>query len=144
MPPYLAAAFWLARVLVLDNIRKAIGVHRARLLITGAAPTSPDLIRWYMALGLEMVEVWGQTESGGISTSNPIGRVQARLDRHAVAANGGQGFAGRRAAGARPVGVHGLPEPAGENRRDACATAGCTPAMSGAWTTTATSTSPTG
>src|SRR5256885_5763492 len=37
-------AFWLARVLVLDNIRKAIGVHRARLLITGAAPTSPDLI----------------------------------------------------------------------------------------------------
>jgi long-chain acyl-CoA synthetase len=42
-------------------------------LITGAAPTSPDLIRWYMALGLEMVEVWGQTESGGISTTNPLG-----------------------------------------------------------------------
>jgi long-chain acyl-CoA synthetase len=76
VPAHLAAAFWLARVLVLDNIRKAIGVHRARLLITGAAPTSPDLIRWYMALGLEMVEVWGQTESGGISTSNPIGAVK--------------------------------------------------------------------
>ena len=73
---YLAAAFWLARVLVLNNIRKAIGVHRARLLITGAAPTSPDLIRWYMALGLEMVEVWGQTEFGGISTSNPIGAAK--------------------------------------------------------------------
>jgi long-chain acyl-CoA synthetase len=73
VPPHLAAAFWLARVLVLNNIRKAIGVHRARLLITGAAPTSPDLLRWYMALGLEMVEVWGQTEGGGISTSNPIG-----------------------------------------------------------------------
>ena len=80
-------AFWLARVLVLDNIRKAIGVHRARLLITGAAPTSPDLMRWYMALGLEMVEVWGQTESGGISTSNPIGARQAGLDRHAAAAD---------------------------------------------------------
>jgi long-chain acyl-CoA synthetase len=76
VPTYLAAAFWLARVLVLDNIRKAIGVHRARLLITGAAPISPDLLRWYMALGLEMVEVWGQTESGGISTSNPIGRTR--------------------------------------------------------------------
>jgi len=76
VPPYLAAAFWLARVLVLNNIRKAIGVHRARLLITGAAPTSPDLIRWYMALGLEMVEVWGQTECGGIATSNPISRVK--------------------------------------------------------------------
>jgi long-chain acyl-CoA synthetase len=73
VPPHLAAAFWLARVLVLNNIRKAIGVHRARLLITGAAPTSPDLLRWYMALGLEMIEVWGQTEGGGISTSTPIG-----------------------------------------------------------------------
>jgi long-chain acyl-CoA synthetase len=73
VPAHLAAAFWFARILVLNNIRRAIGVHRARLLITGAAPTSPDLIRWYMALGLEMVEVWGQTESGGISTSNPIG-----------------------------------------------------------------------
>jgi len=76
VPAHLGLAFWLARVLVLNNIRRAIGVHRARLLITGAAPTSPDLIRWYMALGLEMVEVWGQTESGGISTSNPIGRVK--------------------------------------------------------------------
>jgi long-chain acyl-CoA synthetase len=76
VPPHLRAAFWLARVLVLDNIRKAIGVHRARLLITGAAPISPDLLRWYMALGLEMIEVWGQTESGGISTSVPIGRMK--------------------------------------------------------------------
>jgi long-chain acyl-CoA synthetase len=76
VPAHLSAAFALARALVLDNIRKAIGVHRARLLITGAAPTSPDLIRWYMALGLEMVEVWGQTESGGISTTNPLGAVK--------------------------------------------------------------------
>ena len=28
VPPHLSAAFWLARVLVLNNIRKAIGVHR--------------------------------------------------------------------------------------------------------------------
>ena len=41
-----------------------------------------------MALGLEMVEVWGQTESGGISTSNPIGGREAGLDRQATAAHG--------------------------------------------------------
>jgi long-chain acyl-CoA synthetase len=76
VPAHLGVAFWLARVLVLNNIRKAIGVHRSRLLVTGAAPISPDLLRWYMALGLEMVEVWGQTESGGISTTNPIGRTK--------------------------------------------------------------------
>ena len=76
VPAHLSLAFWLARLAVLNNIRKAIGVHRARLLLTGAAPTSPDLIRWYMALGLEMVEVWGQTECGGIATSNPLRAVK--------------------------------------------------------------------
>ncbi len=76
VPAWLRLAFWLARVLVLDNVRKLIGVHRARLLITGAAPISPDLIRWYMALGLDMAEVWGQTESCGAVTGN--GRQRAR------------------------------------------------------------------
>ncbi len=76
VPAGLAAIFWLARLLVLNNIRRMIGVHRARVLITGAAPISPDLVRWYMALGLEMVEVWGQTESCGAITSNVAGKVK--------------------------------------------------------------------
>jgi len=76
VPLGLRIAFRLARLLVLDNARRAIGVHRARLLITGAAPISPDLVRWYMALGLEMVEVWGQTECCGAVTGNPRGAVK--------------------------------------------------------------------
>ena len=76
VPATLEFAFWLARLLVLNNVRKVIGVHRTRLCITGAAPISPDLIRWYMALGVEMYEVWGQTESCGAITSNPAGRVK--------------------------------------------------------------------
>ena len=67
---------WLARVLVLNNVRKSIGIHRSRFLVTGAAPISPDLVRWYMALGVPMLEVWGQTESGGGSTGMPIGRIK--------------------------------------------------------------------
>jgi long-chain acyl-CoA synthetase len=76
VPAWLRVAFWLARLLVLDNVRKVIGVHRARACITGAAPISPDLVRWYMALGVEMYEVWGQTESCGAITANPEGRVK--------------------------------------------------------------------
>jgi len=76
IPPGLALAFWLARVLVLNNVRRVIGVHRARALITGAAPISPDLLRWYMALGLDMAEVWGMTESCGAVTANPAGRAK--------------------------------------------------------------------
>ncbi len=67
----LKAQFWLARALVLNNVRKLIGVHRARFLVTGAAPISPDLVKWYMALGLPMLEVWGMTETCGASTGVP-------------------------------------------------------------------------
>jgi long-chain acyl-CoA synthetase len=76
IPLALRAAFRLARLFVLDNVRKLIGVHRGRVLATGAAPISPDLLRWYMALGLEMVEVWGMTETCGAGTANPIGRTK--------------------------------------------------------------------
>ena len=53
----------------LNNVRRFIGIARCRFLMTGAAPIAPDLIRWYLALGLPMLEAWGQTESAGISTS---------------------------------------------------------------------------
>jgi len=68
--------FALARRLALDNVRKLIGIHRARFLVTGAAPISPDLVRWYLALGVPMVEVWGMTESCGASTYTPATRIK--------------------------------------------------------------------
>jgi long-chain acyl-CoA synthetase len=84
--------FAVARWLALNNARKIIGIHRARLLLTGAAPISPDLIRWYLALGVPMVEGWAQTESCALGTimkpdavrPGTIGRaatgVQVRVD----------------------------------------------------------------
>ncbi len=69
-------AHWLARALVLNNVRKLIGIHRSRMLITGAAPISPDLVRWYMALGVPMLEVWGMTETGSVAVGTPIERIK--------------------------------------------------------------------
>ncbi len=66
--PVLKFKFELARLLALNNVRKMIGIHRARALLSGAAPISPELIRWYLALGIPMLEGWGQTESGGLGT----------------------------------------------------------------------------
>ncbi|MGZ5250366.1 MAG: AMP-dependent synthetase/ligase [Caldimonas sp.] len=68
--------FLIARKLALDNVRKLIGVHRARFCVTGAAPISPDLVRWYLALGVPMVEVWGMTESCGAATYTPAARIK--------------------------------------------------------------------
>jgi long-chain acyl-CoA synthetase len=76
VPGLLKAQFRVARWLAIDNVRKTIGIHRARLLITGAAPIAPDLIRWYLALGVPMVEGWGQTECAGGATFTPPARLR--------------------------------------------------------------------
>ena len=76
VPGSLKAQFTLARWLALDNVRKLIGIHRARVLLTGAAPIAPDLIRWYLALGVPMAEAWGQTECGGGATFVPVTRLR--------------------------------------------------------------------
>ncbi len=68
--------FRLARWLALDNVRKLIGIHRARFLVTGAAPISPELVKWYLALGVPMLEVWGMTETCGASTGVPASRIK--------------------------------------------------------------------
>ena len=74
--PVLKFKFELARVLALNNVRKMIGIHRARALLSGAAPISPDLIRWYLALGIPMLEGWGQTESGALGTFTTPDRMK--------------------------------------------------------------------
>jgi long-chain acyl-CoA synthetase len=66
----------LAYRLVFRNIRRMIGLDRCKMALTGAAPIAPDLIRWYMALGLDMREVYGQTENCGVATAMPADQIK--------------------------------------------------------------------
>jgi long-chain acyl-CoA synthetase len=72
----LRLAYRLADFVALDNIKRSLGLHRARGAATGAAPIAPDLIRWYMALGIDMREVYGQTENTGLATAMPPDRIK--------------------------------------------------------------------
>ena len=65
-------AYWLA----LSNVRKMIGIDRARFLVTGAAPISPELVKWYLAVGVPMLEVWGMTETCGAATGIPADHIK--------------------------------------------------------------------
>ena len=64
---------FLAEKLVFQNLKVMLGLDRARIMFTGAAPVSPDLIRWYRAIGLDLYELYGQTECSGITSSNRDG-----------------------------------------------------------------------
>jgi long-chain acyl-CoA synthetase len=70
-PLSLRLANRLAYRLVFRNIRRMIGLDRCRIAFTGAAPIAPDLIRWYLALGIDLREVYGQTENCGVATLMP-------------------------------------------------------------------------
>ncbi len=59
----------LADRFVLRNIKKLLGLDRAHSAASGAAPISPSLLKWYLAVGLPIDELWGQTELGIITTT---------------------------------------------------------------------------
>jgi len=66
----LAYRFW--DFAVLANLRRMIGLDRLRRGTTGAAPISPDLLRWYQAIGVKVLEGYGMTESSGVISVNSI------------------------------------------------------------------------
>lgn len=61
------AKYALAYVTVFRALKNAIGLTRCRVAFTGAAPISPEVIRFFRTMGVPLVEIYGMTEtSGGI------------------------------------------------------------------------------
>ncbi len=58
--------------LVLKNLRRMLGLARIRRAISGAAPISPDLLRWFRAIGVNLLEGYGQTEGSGVTSVNTL------------------------------------------------------------------------
>ncbi len=57
--------------LLRNKIRKGLGLHRADLLFTGAAPTPDPLKDWFRQFGFVLREVYGMTENCGGCTVMP-------------------------------------------------------------------------
>jgi long-chain acyl-CoA synthetase len=62
--------------LVLARVRAAIGLDRCQYASSAAAPLPVDVAEFFAALGLPLVEVWGMTETSGVATGNPPGRLK--------------------------------------------------------------------
>ncbi|MCM0676592.1 AMP-binding protein [Micromonospora phytophila] len=57
-------------------LRERIGVRRVRYAASGAAPIAPEVLRFFMGIGVPMHEVYGMTENSAIATGNRPGRVR--------------------------------------------------------------------
>jgi len=72
----LRLAYALARLTVLAPLCHRVGLDRARIALSAAAPISPEVLRFFWSLGVEIREIYGQTEGSGLTTAHPIGDVR--------------------------------------------------------------------
>ncbi len=70
IPANVAASYAIWNFLVLKNLRRMLGMDRLRRGGTGAAPISPELLKWYWSIGVPLIEGYGMTENAGLSTVN--------------------------------------------------------------------------
>jgi long-chain acyl-CoA synthetase len=57
-------------------LRERIGMRRVRYAASGAAPIAPEVLTFFMGIGVPMHEVYGMTENTAVATANRPGRVR--------------------------------------------------------------------
>ena len=57
-------------------LRERIGMRRVRYAASGAAPIAPEVLKFFMGIGVPMHEVYGMTENTAVATGNRPGRVK--------------------------------------------------------------------
>ena len=62
--------------LVLSKIRARLGLDQVESVNVGAAPTPPEVIEFFHAIGVPLAELWGMSETTGYGTCNPPDRIK--------------------------------------------------------------------
>jgi long-subunit acyl-CoA synthetase (AMP-forming) len=57
-------------------VRERLGLDQAEHVLTGAAPSAVEVLEFFRGLGLEILEVWGLSETTGLATANLPGRAR--------------------------------------------------------------------
>ena len=62
--------------LVFSKIRGMLGLDAVESVNVGAAPTPPEVIEFFHAVGIPLAELWGMSETCGYGACNPPGRIR--------------------------------------------------------------------
>jgi long-chain acyl-CoA synthetase len=69
-------AYWIAYPIVLRSLQERIGLRHCRWAGSGAAPIAPEVLQFFMGLGLPVYELYGMTENTVVATANFAHRVK--------------------------------------------------------------------
>ena len=67
----------LAYLLAFRSLQDKFGIARVRYAYTGGAPLGPEIFKFFRAIGLNLKQVYGQTETAGICILHADGEVRA-------------------------------------------------------------------
>jgi len=76
MGPILALQYMAANKLVLSKLKPALGLGRARMCVSGAAPIAKEVLEFFASLDIPIREVYGQSEDTGPTTINVPGKTK--------------------------------------------------------------------
>ena len=65
IPPHLRLLRWLGEYAIFEPLRDKLGLTRARNVLTAGAMLSSDIIRFFRAIGIELRQFYGSTETFG-------------------------------------------------------------------------------
>ncbi|HUA06984.1 MAG TPA: AMP-dependent synthetase/ligase [Solirubrobacteraceae bacterium] len=76
VPPELEAKVAQADEQMFSKLREMLGLDQAIAVNVGAAPTPVEVLEFFHALGIELAELWGMSETCGVGTCNRPGEVR--------------------------------------------------------------------
>ena len=62
--------------IIKSKIKKALGLEKAVVILTGAAPISPALMIWFQKIGIYIREAYGMSENFNVCTINPRDQIR--------------------------------------------------------------------
>lgn len=63
-------------VFLFRALKDRIGMRRCRFAASGAAPIAPEILEFFMGVGVPMHEVYGMTENSAVATANRPGHIK--------------------------------------------------------------------
>jgi long-chain acyl-CoA synthetase len=76
IPRLLQIQYGLANRIVISKLKVALGLDRARVLSSGAAPIAPDVLAFFASIDLPIREIYGQSEDCGPTSYNMPGKTK--------------------------------------------------------------------
>ena len=67
--------YWFFNLIYFRSLKERIGLRRCRYAASGAAPIAPEVLEFFMGLGIEIYELYGMTENSAVATVNYPGRA---------------------------------------------------------------------